>query len=384
MAMREIRILFTGGGSGGHVYPLIAVHDAIAKMAADDTRAFVTFHYMGPNDPYAPLLAARGITLHSILAGKVRRYASFANIIDTPKFIIGFFQSLFFLYAFMPDVIFSKGGTGAFGVVLAGWFYRIPVIIHESDAVPGLNNLLSARFARRIAVSFEAAARYFNPQKTVVTGTPLRAELFETTLDKNASKESLGFAANRPLVFIYGGSQGSKRINEFILSVLPELLPFTQILHQTGSAHIHDVEELARAALLDIPVSEELTSHYRAVPYLEEKALKETFTGADLVLSRAGSGNIAEIAAFGKPAILVPLKESAGDHQRLNAYAFAERGGGIVIEEENLLQNVVVRQIKDLVGNKVKLEAMGIAARAFSKGNAAGILAEEVIKLALS
>jgi UDP-N-acetylglucosamine--N-acetylmuramyl-(pentapeptide) pyrophosphoryl-undecaprenol N-acetylglucosamine transferase len=377
---KKIRVLFTGGGSGGHIYPIIAVAEALRDLAvAEGTE--LELNYIGPRDKYAEFLADEGIGVGTIASGKLRRYFSLKNLLDIPKVFIGFLQSLFKLLWLMPDVIFSKGGTGALPVVIAGRFYRIPVIIHESDATPGLTNLLSSRFAARIAVSFESALKYFNPKKAAWTGTPIRKELLRDRITKEAAKEELGFDQKEPLILVICGSQGSERINEFVLTNLENLLKESQVLHQTGLANFGNVEKLSRAALLNVPIKTEAKRPYRAVPYLEEN-LKTALTAADLVVARAGSGTISEISAFAKPSILIPLKESANDHQRLNAYEFAKVGAAIVIEEPNLLPGLFLNQIRSLINNADLLNKMGLASGKFFKPGAAEVIAAEIIRLA--
>lgn len=377
---QNIRVLLTGGGSGGHIYPLLAVVQKLKKIAIEKSLD-LEFYYIGPIDEFSSILISADVKMLSIAAGKIRRYFSFKNFLDIPKFFISLIQSFAKVYIIMPDVIFSKGGTGALPVVLAGWFYRIPIIIHESDAIPGLTNLLSAYCAKRIAVSFEAALKYFDPQKSAWIGNPIREDLLSDIPSQESAKEELGFNPKEPLILIIGSSQGSKRINEFIVENLVELITQAQILHQTGRANFLETEKLARAALIDTPLADEIQHRYQAVPYLEEN-LKTALAAADLIVSRASSGAINEISAFGKPAILIPLSESAGDHQRKNAYEFAKTGGAIVIEEENLLPKIFLSQIERILKNPEVLEKMKVASASFFRNGAAEIIAQEIINLA--
>jgi UDP-N-acetylglucosamine--N-acetylmuramyl-(pentapeptide) pyrophosphoryl-undecaprenol N-acetylglucosamine transferase len=379
-----IRILLTGGGSGGHVYPLLAVADSIRKiMHSGGAEADLELVYIGPKkDPYADLISEKGIKVYRISAGKMRRYVSgiLDNLLDVPRFCLGLVQAFWKMFWLMPDAVFSKGGTGALPVVLAAWFYRVPVVIHDSDAVPGLTNLLSGRFATRIAVSFEAAKKYFNPSKTIVTGNPIRGELLEKKFPPATAKEILGFNKDAPLILVLGGSQGAQRINDFIILALKDILAETQILHQTGRANYMEVKNLSQAALLSIPTRTETASRYKAVPYLEED-LAIAFSAADVVVARAGSSSIFEIAAFGKPAILIPLYEAANDHQRANAYEFAETGAAVVIEEQNLQPSIFLHELRDILSNPEKAEKMSKAAAAFFQPQAAETLAKEVLAL---
>src|SRR3989344_2424531 len=159
------RIVLTGGGSAGHIYPLLAVADSLKRLAIDYGMV-LELYYMGPADGYAEEIEADDIHIRTVFAGKLRRYFSLQNLVDAPKFFIGLVQAFWKLFWLMPDAIFSKGGTGALPVVLAGWFYRIPVMIHDSDSVPGLTNIISAKLASRIGVSFEHALKFFPANRT--------------------------------------------------------------------------------------------------------------------------------------------------------------------------------------------------------------------------
>lgn len=376
MARNDLfRVVVAGGGTGGHVYPTLAVLQALTARCVE-LKAPIEITRMGPSDGYEALFQNLGARISPIVAGKVRRYASLQNFIDIPKFIIGFIQALAKLYVIMPDIVFSKGGTGALPVVLAAWCYRIPVAIHESDAKPGLTNLMSARFAKKVFVSFSEAARYFYEKKVQVTGTPLRAELFANPTTKPLAKEALGFGASVPLILVLGGSQGSRRVNDFILANLVEITKISQVLHQTGVANLTDAEKLSRAALID----ETVRNRYHATGYLD-KDITLALTGADLVVARAGSGTLAELAAFGLPAILIPLPESANDHQRINAYDFSKNGAAVVIEEANLLPGIFLGQMKAILGDDAAREKMAAGSREHFVPDAAASIAQALIDM---
>ena len=372
-ASREnLKIVLTGGGSGGHVYPLIAVVEAISKMAIQEKR-IVELHYLGPKDEWSERLKSFGIETHSIIGAKLRRYFSPLNFFDFFKFFIGLVQALGKLLFLMPDVIFSKGGTGGLAVIIAGWFYRIPIVIHESDAVPGATNSASAKFASKICVSFDAALAHFNPKKTILTGNPIRSEILGDLMMQRDAKEHLGFNPAGSFTLILGGSQGSERINNFILSNLEAILKETQVLHQTGRNNYEEVRRLSQT--FD-------KSRYKALLYLE-KELKAALTAADLVISRAGSGVIFEAAALGKPMLLIPLKGSANDHQRANAYEVMKTGAAVVIEEQNLLGTIFLNQLRQILSNPDVSNKMSAAARQFFKPSAAEVIAREIFGLAI-
>lgn len=372
--MKKI-ILLTGGGTGGHIYPLLAVGEYLQKTAGKS----VEIVYLGPKHFLNREFEKLGIRVETIASAKLRRYFSLANFLDIPKFFISIVQAFIKLYQIMPDAVFSKGGPGAFPVILAAKFYMIPIIIHESDAIPGVTNRISAVFAKRIAISFTEAAGFFPPKKTAFVGNPVRESLLENLPDQKQAKESLGVDVNEPLLLVLGGSQGAERINNFIVENLDELLKATQIYHQTGINNFNEVKETADSFLKEL--NEKMRSRYRAIPYLETPNMKTAFIAADIVLSRAGSGAIYEIAAFGKPSILIPLDGAANDHQRVNAYAYAETGAAIVIEENNLKASIVKVQMQNLLEDREKWQAMADAARAFAKPDAAKIIGDEILRI---
>jgi UDP-N-acetylglucosamine--N-acetylmuramyl-(pentapeptide) pyrophosphoryl-undecaprenol N-acetylglucosamine transferase len=386
--MEKFRVVFTGGGSGGHIYPLLAVAEAL-QTKCDQLHAPVEFSYLGPKDAYSALLSQRGIPVYPVASGKMRRYFSLQNFLDGPKFFIGFFQALWKLYFIMPDVVFSKGGTGALPVVVAAWFYRIPIAIHDSDAQPGLTNVTSGRFATRVFLSFARAAAFFHADKVEVTGSPLRAELLGERVSKEAAKEIMGFDKTQPLVLIIGGSQGAQRINEFVLANLPQFVAMTSVLHQTGAGKFAEVEKLSKVALANASI----TYRYVPVGYFGEGGgagsgstggasgdMATALTAADVVVARSGS-SVCEFASFGLPAILIPLSTSANDHQRVDAYEFAAMGAAIVIEETNLLPGIFFAQLTNILTDADLRAKMSAASSSFFIPGAADKIADGLMRM---
>ncbi len=378
MADQTFRVVLTGGGSGGHTYALLAVAEALRNRALD-MHFDLELTYLGPNDAYAHLLKDAGIRMKFVAAGKIRRYLSLRNITDIPKFFIGFFQAVAKLYTVMPDVVFSKGGTGAFPVVLAARWYRIPVVVHDSDAKPGLTNIASSFFAKRIFISYDAAQKYFNPNITTRTGVPVRRALFANPTTKELAKEALGFDPAKPLVLIVGGSQGADRINNFVLANLNDLVNETQILHQTGPANFSEVKRLSDAAI----IGASFANRYAAVPYLDDKNMSLALAAADLAVSRAGSTALFEFAAFGVPALLIPLASGSNGHQSMNAYDFTKNGAGVVIEEANLFPGIFFSEIKKVLDDPALQQRMSAAAKQFFVPNAAEMIVDGIIQAAV-
>jgi UDP-N-acetylglucosamine--N-acetylmuramyl-(pentapeptide) pyrophosphoryl-undecaprenol N-acetylglucosamine transferase len=369
-----MRIIFTGGGSGGHIFPIIAIVRELKKIRPD-----FSFYFVGPKDESGAFMLSReGIKVKSILAGKIRRYwsfkAFFQNIFDVFKMIIGFIQSFFYLFFLFPDLIFSKGGYGAFPVSLLGYIFFTPVMLHESDITPGLSNKIISKIALEIFVSFPVKeVNFFSPKKIISVGNPVRKEI------KNGSKEEaeniFNLKKGKPILLVFGGSQGSQRINNLILNILPQLLDDFQVIHQVGPKNLKEVNAEAK-----VMVSSPLDKYYHTYPFLDEKKLKHALSACDIVLARAGSGAIFEIALCGKPSILVPLPGSAQNHQVNNAYSYQNKGACLVIEEKNLTSHFFLERLKYMMSDPERLERMSIFAENFSRPRAAEIIAKYIVE----
>ena len=357
------RILLTGGGTGGHIYPLIAVARKLKKLDS-----MVELKYFGPKNIFSFYLMGEGIAIKHITSSKIRRYFSFLNFLDGFRFVWSVFQAFFKVYFYMPDVCFSKGGPGSVPVVWACRFYRIPIVIHESDSVPGRANLIASKYAKIIELGFESTAQYFPPRVKVV-GNPVREEVLRF-VDPAEARRTFKLDASRKTIFVFPGSQGATRINDFIYKNLDSLLAKYQIIHHVGNENY--VEYMHRF--------EKLPDGYFVAAYFENN-LPEAYGAADLVISRAGAMTIFELAALGKPAILIPLPESANDHQKENAYQYAKTGAAIVIEQENLLINLLESQLNQLLDSPEKLKFMSQAAKNFYKPDATEIIVKDILGL---
>ncbi|MDP2703618.1 MAG: UDP-N-acetylglucosamine--N-acetylmuramyl-(pentapeptide) pyrophosphoryl-undecaprenol N-acetylglucosamine transferase [bacterium] len=369
---KKIKVLLTAGGTGGHIYPLLAVGDFLRDIGEGEIR----LAYAGQVGSFRDEFENRYMSTYPILPSKVRRYFSFWNFLDVPVFFFSVLQALFWVFVVMPDVVFSKGGPGTLAVILAARFYRIPVVIHESDAIPSVTNRVSSRFAARVGVSFQDTLKEFPKEKVFFSGNPLREELMKDWVAQFSAKTYFKLRAEDPVVLVLGGSQGSLRINNFILDNLVSLLEKTQIIHQAGRRNFKDALKLTEITLRSS--SDEFRKRYLLRDYLSVKDMKIALNAADVVVARAGSG-LHELALFGKPAILIPLAESANDHQKANAYEYARTGAAVVIEEDNLKPHVVLSEIQKILDNPKKSEEMTMAAFSFAKKDAAEIVGKEVL-----
>lgn len=372
-----MRILFTGGGTGGHIFPIIAILREILKIYPDNKS--LKFFYLGPkNSLYSILLSQEEVKVGWVLSGKIRRYFGILNLIQNfidifLKFPLGILQAFINIFFMAPDVVFSKGGYGSFPTVICGWLFHVPIFLHESDVAPGLSNRILGHFAKKVFVSFPNT-EFFSPKKMILVGNPVRKELLEGSKEK--AEKLFKITKEKPLVLILGGSQGAERINDAILAILPELLLSFEVLHQCGEKNFKTVKNEAQ-----FMISEELKKYYHPFSFFQEPELKEAYAISDIIVSRAGSGSIFEIALLGKPAILIPLSESAQDHQTKNAYSYAQSGAAVVLEEENLTPHFLLEKLKYLISLPQEMAEMSKKAREFFKPNAAKEIAQYILKI---
>ncbi len=374
-------IAFTGGGTGGHFYPIIAIAEAIQDLVREERIVEPKLYYLAPNIFDEKALFENGITYVYTPAGKMRRYASVLNITDSFVTLFGTLSTIVTLFRLYPDVVMSKGGYGSVPTTLAARILDIPVVIHESDAKPGRANLLAASWAKKIAISFEGAAAFFPEKvrgKIARTGIPIRKALMR--LESEGARQYLGLEKDVPTILILGGSQGAMKINEAVLSALPDLVLFANIIHQTGQANYTNVESVSKVVLAKSPNA----SRYHPINYLNEVSLQRAAGVADLIVSRAGANSIAEIGLWKKPAILIPIPESISHDQRSNAYGYARTGAAVVLEEENLTPHLLTSESHRILGDPELAKKMGASAAGFTDPDAARILARELLAIALS
>lgn len=373
-----MKILLTGGGTGGHFYPLIAIAEKLVELGDINKIVDLKLYYMSDKPYDKRLLYENGVTFIQIPAGKMRVYFSIKNFFDMFKTATGAFFGLISMFFIYPDVVISKGGYAAFPAVFAAKLLRIPVIVHESDSVPGRMNLWTAKFAQKIAVSWPEAGEYMPKEKTALTGQPIRKEILHG--DSTGAYEFFKFDPNLPTILVVGGSQGAERINNIIIEILPELLKHYQIIHQAG---FNNIEEVQLRSKLMTDLNKDFASRYFPTPYLNNLATRMAAGIANLVISRAGSA-IFEIASWGIPSIIIPITNSNGDHQRKNAFSYDRAGACEVIEENNLTNHVLIGEIEKLIENKERLETMKEAALAFANHDAAEKIAQAAIDIALT
>jgi UDP-N-acetylglucosamine--N-acetylmuramyl-(pentapeptide) pyrophosphoryl-undecaprenol N-acetylglucosamine transferase len=326
------RIILTGGGTAGHVTPNIALIPKLIEAGYD-------INYIGSYDGIEKkLIGDFNIPYYGISSGKLRRYFDFKNFSDPLKVIKGCREAVTLMKKLKPDVVFSKGGFVSVPVVYAASRCKVPVIIHESDMTPGLANKLSIPFASKICCNFPETIQYLPDGKAVLTGSPIRQELYSG--NKIKGLDFCDFTANRPVIMVIGGSMGATTVNCAIRDALPQLLDKFQVVHLCGKDKID-------ASLYNL-------NGYKQFEYIKDE-LKDLFAMTDIVISRAGANAICELLALKKLNILIPLSGSVsrGD-QILNARSFEKQGFSSVIEEEMLDSATLMHTINEVYSNKSK------------------------------
>lgn len=319
------KIVFTGGGSAGHIVPNFPLIEAMQKKGFE-------VDYIGQKASMeAELISRLNIPFHGIHSGKLRRYMSVKNFSDPFKVLLGIFEAWKILGRLQPKLVFSKGGFVSFPVVLAAWFRRIPVIAHESDLTPGLANRLSYPFVQKTCLTFSHAQTHFKDKTRVeVTGTPIREILFQGSREEGL--RLCHFKDEKPCLLVIGGSQGAQNLNRLIRDMLPELIKTFQVIHLCGKGKV----------LPDLN-----SENYYQFEYIDEE-MRDLYAASDLLISRAGANTLYEILALGKPHILIPASTqgSRGD-QIQNARFFEKQGVSTVLNEETLTSLQFLNAVKE-------------------------------------
>ena len=326
--MAKKKIVLTGGGTAGHVTPNIALLPYLKEAGYD-------IYYIGSkNGIEKQLIQDYKIPYTGISTGKLRRYFDLKNFTDPFRVVNGFFEARRALKKLHPDVVFSKGGFVSVPVVRAAHSLKIPCIIHESDMTPGLANKLCFGAAAKVCCNFPETVKTLPAGKAVLTGTPIRDELF--TGDREKGLSLCGFTADKPVIMIMGGSQGAVAVNKAVRNHLDELLKDFQVVHLCGKDHLDP--------------SLEGKEGYKQFEYVKED-LKHIFAATDLMISRSGANAICEILALQIPNILVPLAAGSRGDQVLNANSFAEQGYSVVVATDDL-DSKITETVKAVYENR--------------------------------
>lgn len=375
---KRMNILVSGGGTGGHIYPALAV----AKLLQKGYQARIL--YLGSDDGLETELApAAGFPFAMIKAGKLRRYISWQTITGLARVPVGMAQAVGIVRKFAPDAAFTSGGYVAVPAGLAARLNGVPLLMHQQDVPPNLSNRLIAPLATRISVAFEDAINRVPTWggKTLLLGNPVRQEILDMrqVAPEQACRE-LGFDGEAPLLVVTGGSQGARHLNQVVCKALPRLLPHCQVLQISGKQLFEETREQSKQAMEEL--DEGVRKRYRLVAYLNAE-MPAALQAATLVLCRSGAATLSELAVLGKPSILVPLPPAIGSSPQVaNADMFGRKAAAEVIKDAEMEPGKLVEWVEAIIGSQVRLKSMAEAALTFAKPDAAQEIAAEVVKIA--
>lgn len=343
-----MRAILTGGGTGGHIYPAVSIAREIQKRYKDAEIIFVGTE----NGLESKIVPKEGFELKTIKVRGFERKLTLKNLVAVKEAVFSLAGARRIIKDFKPDIVIGTGGYVCGTVMLTSALMGIPTMIHESNAFAGLTNKVLFSFVDKIALNFEEAAKYFNnPKKVVITGNPIRTDIFDIT--RHTGMQELGFNENLPLVLVTGGSRGARKINQSVLT-LAEHCSKTgklQLLHMTGDTQYQAVLQSYKERSISVE-----SPYVKVVPYLYN--MPYAIAASDLIINRCGAMTLSEITALGKPSILIPFPYSADNHQEYNGRALEKKGAAIVILEKDLSEDKLKNTVLELFDDKLKLEVM--------------------------
>jgi len=365
------KVILAGGGTGGHIYPALAIASEIKRLYSDVKIVFVGTE-MGLEKTLIP---KAGYPLRIIRVKGFRRKLSLDTLSSIKQMILGGIDSLTILKREKPDLVIGTGGYVSGPIIFFASLLHIPTIIHEQNVIPGVTNRILSRFVNKVAISFSESEKYLPKAKTILTGNPVRKEIAGG--DRLKALKDFGLNANLPVVLSFGGSQGAKRLNEAMAEVVRKISnnPKFQLIHVTGQKQYDSFIHLLENKGIDLSH----TGNIIIRPYIYD--MQKAYAAADLVISRAGAISISEITLCGKPAILIPLPNAAGHHQDFNAKILQDNGAAIILRDQELSGEILFDAIINIVLDKKRLREMGKASRGLAKPDALDSIMEIIKKL---
>lgn len=367
-----MRILFTGGGTGGHIYPALAVAQLMCQRDPETEILFVGTE-KGLEQELVP---KAGFRLETVAAAGLKRRLSWANLRVLATNVCGLAQALGTVRRFRPQVVVGTGGYVAVPVVLAAACLGRPILLHEQNALPGLANRFLSRFAHCVALSYQQAAAYFpRARRVVISGNPVRAAVWQKS--RSDGRSSLRVSDNARLVLVFGGSRGARPITEAAVAAAQYLLadPEMVLLIVTGTADFVTIEEKVRR----LGIQAQGAGKMLIRPYLYN--MEDALAAADVVVTRAGATTLAEITARGLPAVLIPSPYVTANHQEHNARTLAQSGAAVMIRQQELSAQLLADTIRSLLADPQRLAQMAAAARSLGRRDAAEVLVQEILSL---
>ena len=369
-----MRLLIAGGGTGGHLFPGMAVAEEFLARNPSNQVLFVgTDHGIE-----ARAVPAAGYRIELITAAGIRGKGLFSQLKGSAMMLYGYALSRKILKTFQPDMVLGVGGYASLPMVLAAKGMQTPCYIHEQNAIPGMTNKLLARFADRVFITLEESARFFPKGKTLLTGNPLRRQILNLAATQNPPSippfpegESEQSEQGRFRLFVFGGSQGAHAINTAMIAALPHLADLSdrlEICHQTGEKDCTEVRASYEKGSIPSTVQ----------PFISDMAVE--YHKADLIICRAGATTIAEVTACGKACLFIPFPHAVDDHQRRNAEALLKKQACFMLLERELSGERMAAMIRELISDPETLRRTGEAAFSLARLDAAKIIVDEMIK----
>ncbi|MGQ9879446.1 MAG: undecaprenyldiphospho-muramoylpentapeptide beta-N-acetylglucosaminyltransferase [Armatimonadota bacterium] len=358
-----MRVLLVGGGTGGHLFPAVSIAEALRDAGV--TEIAFAGRENGLEGRVVPPMGWRFLAIQALPLRRSLAPAALGALLRTLRIAHGILRE------FAPDVVVATGGYVAAGVVLANTLRRGKTVIHEQNAVPGRTNRWLARWARRVCITFERTARYFKDRPCVHTGLPVRRELLQARVERASACHALGLNPSRQVLFVIGGSQGARTLNQWTLAMLPELRKMgIQVIHQVGERNAPEFDRYVQE------------TDYRWFGFMNAQEIGQAMSAADLVVSRAGASTLNEIALFGRPAILIPYPYAYADHQWYNAQELTEHGGAVAFRESEMDAQKLLAQVTSLLDDADKLREMGEANHRWAREDAAQRVVEQIMEVA--
>jgi len=361
-----MKAIIAGGGTGGHIYPGIAIANEIKERETASEILFVGTAY----GLETKIIPAHGLRLKLIRASGIKG-KSITDLIKSVLVIpLGFLQAMQIIFSFRPDIVIGVGGYASGPTVLCAALLLLPTMVLEQNFYPGMTNRILAKVVKGVAINFESSKQFFNKKKVVVTGNPVRKDI--TKGSKEEALKLWGLRDDQFTLFIFGGSQGARKINQSVVKALPHFEKYSdllQIMHQTGKADFEFVKE---------GYSRSKIRSYVA-PYINE--MNHAYAVSDLVLCRAGAITLSEISACGKASILVPFPYAANNHQELNARVLVEGGAALMILDRELSGETLAGAVTGLIMERNKIEEMEKKSIKFSRIDATSRIVDECEKL---
>lgn len=364
-------IILAGGGTGGHIYPAIAIAEGLKEKYPDSNIYFIGTEKGLERE----LVEKSGFPLKTIRVKGFRRKLSFDTILSLKELLFGIIDSASIIKTKKPDIVIGTGGYVAGPIVFIAAIKGIRSIIHEQNVAPGITNRILSRFVDKVAISFNDSKRYFLENKTVLTGNPIRREISQGNRHKALKK--YGFSPNIPVVLSFGGSQGAACINNAILYVIDAIKDTKeiQLIHITGKNHYENMKN----TLENKGIHPGISGHIIVRPYIHK--MQDVYAAADLVISRAGALSISELNLCGKPAILIPLSTAANHHQYINAKFMETNGAAVILSENELTGKRLLETIENIIFNGSCLHKMAMSSKNLAQEGALEKILAEIQEL---